>query len=164
MFGYLWDSLYDKPLLFGDRYEQDLFRIVDQLNHGLHLVEDEQEQLQIARLNLQAARAARQASAFETGLNYAQAGIELLGENCWDQDYQLTLEPNTVFARHPPPLPDEDTVWAMQDAAEVRLREAGYGNYEISAWARPGAACARLLVSTPLTRLAQGSAGSINRL
>ena len=71
--------------------EQDPYRIVDQLNHGLHLVEDEQERMQIARLNLQAAQAARQASAFETGLNYAQAGIELLGENSWDQDYQLTL-------------------------------------------------------------------------
>jgi predicted ATPase len=71
--------------------EQNLYRIVDQLNHGLHLVEDEQERLQIARLNLQAARAARQASAFETGLNYAQAGIKLLGESSWDQDYQLTL-------------------------------------------------------------------------
>ena len=57
------------------------YRIVDQLNHGLHLVEDEQERMQLARLNLQAARAARQASAFETGLNYAQAGIELLGED-----------------------------------------------------------------------------------
>ncbi|MCK5712483.1 MAG: hypothetical protein KAI25_07200, partial [Hyphomicrobiaceae bacterium] len=41
---------------------------------------------------LKAARAARQAIAFETGLNYAKAGIELLGENSWDQDYRLTLE------------------------------------------------------------------------
>ena len=83
--------------------EQDLYRIVDQLNHGLHLVEDEQERMQIARLNLQAARAARQASAFETGLNYAQAGIELLGENSWDQDYPLTLalhEQAALLATH----------------------------------------------------------------
>jgi PAS domain S-box-containing protein len=72
--------------------EQDLYPMVDQLNHGLHLVEDEQERMQIARLNLQAARAARQTSAFGIGLDYAQAGIELLGENSWDQDYRLTLE------------------------------------------------------------------------
>jgi predicted ATPase/GAF domain-containing protein len=71
---------------------QDLYKIVEQLNHGLQLVEDEQERVQIARLNLQAARAARQASAFETGLNYAQAGTELLGEDAWEQRYQLTLE------------------------------------------------------------------------
>ena len=76
--------------LAGDE-EQDLFRIVDQLNHGLHLVEDEQERMQIARLNLQAARAARQATAFETGLNCALAGIELLSENSWNQNYRLTL-------------------------------------------------------------------------
>ncbi len=73
-------------------HEQDLYKIVDQLNHGLHLVEDEQEQIQIARLNLQAARAARQANAFETGLTYARAGIELLGENSWDEYYQLTQD------------------------------------------------------------------------
>ena len=52
--------------------------------------------------------------------------------------YQLTLEPNTLFAKHPPELPDEDTVWAMQDAAAEALSGAGYANYEISAWAQPG--------------------------
>ena len=71
--------------------EQDLYQIVDQLNHGLHLVEDEQERMQIAQLNLQAAQAARQASAFHAGLNYAQAGIGFLGRHSWNQDYQLTL-------------------------------------------------------------------------
>jgi predicted ATPase len=75
----------------GDQ-EQDIFQIVDQLNHGLHLVEDEQERMQLARLNLQAARAARRATAFDTGLTYAQAGIEFLGKNSWKQDYRLTLE------------------------------------------------------------------------
>jgi putative oxygen-independent coproporphyrinogen III oxidase len=52
--------------------------------------------------------------------------------------YQLTLEPNTVFAATPPPLPDDDAAWAMQEACESRLAEAGYGQYEISAYARPG--------------------------
>ncbi|MEX0915645.1 MAG: radical SAM family heme chaperone HemW [Wenzhouxiangellaceae bacterium] len=54
--------------------------------------------------------------------------------------YQLTLEPNTVFAARPPTLPDEETVWAMQDACGERLSAAGYENYEISAWARPNRA------------------------
>jgi len=52
--------------------------------------------------------------------------------------YQLTLEPNTVFAKHPPVLPDEDTVIAMQEACGERLRVAGLHAYEISAWAVPG--------------------------
>jgi oxygen-independent coproporphyrinogen-3 oxidase len=55
--------------------------------------------------------------------------------------YQLTLEPNTVFAANPPPLPDDDAAWAMQEACESRLAEAGYGQYEISAYARPDRRC-----------------------
>jgi len=55
--------------------------------------------------------------------------------------YQLTLEPNTLFAKHPPPLPDEDSAWAMMDACAKRMRAAGLEDYEISAWARPGDEC-----------------------
>ncbi|MEO9078271.1 MAG: radical SAM family heme chaperone HemW, partial [Rhodanobacter sp.] len=59
--------------------------------------------------------------------------------------YQLTLEPNTVFAANPPPLPDDDHAWAMQEACETRLAAAGYGQYEISAYAQPGRRCAHNL-------------------
>ncbi len=55
--------------------------------------------------------------------------------------YQLTLEPNTAFAANPPPLPDDDHAWAMQEACESRLASAGYGQYEISAYAQPGRRC-----------------------
>ncbi|OOG53947.1 YggW family oxidoreductase [Rhodanobacter sp. B05] len=55
--------------------------------------------------------------------------------------YQLTLEPNTAFAANPPPLPDDDHAWAMQEACEARLADAGYGQYEISAYAQPGRRC-----------------------
>lgn len=55
--------------------------------------------------------------------------------------YQLTLEPNTAFAANPPPLPDDDHAWAMQEACEQRLAAGGYGQYEISAYARPGRRC-----------------------
>lgn len=55
--------------------------------------------------------------------------------------YQLTLEPNTAFAAHPPPLPDDDTAWSMQEACEARLAESGYVQYEISAYATPGRRC-----------------------
>ncbi len=55
--------------------------------------------------------------------------------------YHLTLEPNTVFYSRPPPLPDEDLAWDMQQACAVLLEQAGYDNYEISAWARSGYAC-----------------------
>jgi oxygen-independent coproporphyrinogen-3 oxidase len=55
--------------------------------------------------------------------------------------YQLTLEPNTAFAANPPPLPDDDHAWAMQEACEQRLAAGGYGQYEISAYAQPGRRC-----------------------
>ena len=55
--------------------------------------------------------------------------------------YQLTLEPNTAFAANPPPLPDDDAAWAIQEACEARLAEAGYGQYEVSAYALPGRRC-----------------------
>jgi oxygen-independent coproporphyrinogen-3 oxidase len=52
--------------------------------------------------------------------------------------YHLTIEPNTRFHRFPPPLPDDDTAAAMQEAIEERLAAAGYQHYETSAFARPG--------------------------
>lgn len=56
--------------------------------------------------------------------------------------YQLTLEPNTVFAaRVPAGIPDEDSAWYMQEACQARLADAGFGQYEISAYAREGRQC-----------------------
>ena len=55
--------------------------------------------------------------------------------------YQLTLEPNTLFHRHPPPLPDAELAADMQDMIEARLAGAGFLNYETSAFARPGREC-----------------------
>ncbi|MES1929733.1 HemN family oxidoreductase [Salinisphaera dokdonensis CL-ES53] len=55
--------------------------------------------------------------------------------------YQLTLEPNTPFYRQPPALPEEDTVVEIFEQASERLRAAGYAQYEVSAWAKPDAAC-----------------------
>ena len=55
--------------------------------------------------------------------------------------YHLTLEPNTLFYKHPPPLPDHDASAAMQEAIEARLAAAGYRHYETSAFAKPGHSC-----------------------
>ncbi|WP_148717281.1 radical SAM family heme chaperone HemW [Chitinolyticbacter meiyuanensis] len=52
--------------------------------------------------------------------------------------YHLTLEPNTLFHRYPPALPDDDLAADMQDAIEARLAAAGYQHYETSAFAKPG--------------------------
>ena len=56
--------------------------------------------------------------------------------------YQLTLEPNTVFhARPPENLPDEETAYEIQDAGAALLRDAGFEQYEVSAWARDSRHC-----------------------
>lgn len=55
--------------------------------------------------------------------------------------YELTIEPNTLFARFPPALPDDDARWALQNALGERLSATGYERYEISAWAKPGRSC-----------------------
>jgi oxygen-independent coproporphyrinogen-3 oxidase len=55
--------------------------------------------------------------------------------------YHLTLEPNTVFYKYPPPLPDDDDAATIHDRVEARLVGAGYTHYETSAYARPGHAC-----------------------
>ena len=55
--------------------------------------------------------------------------------------YQLTLEPNTLFHRYPPALPDEDTAAAIEDVVTATLDAAGYGHYETSAHALPGFEC-----------------------
>ncbi len=68
----------------------------------------------------------RQALSFETG------------HVSW---YQLTIEPNTVFHSHPPTLPDEDTLAAIQAEGEACLTGHGLLRYEVSAWSRPGEAC-----------------------
>jgi len=55
--------------------------------------------------------------------------------------YQLTIEPNTVFYRERPVLPEDDTLWAIQEAGQARLAEAGYRQYEVSAYAQAGREC-----------------------
>jgi oxygen-independent coproporphyrinogen-3 oxidase len=60
--------------------------------------------------------------------------------------YQLTLEPNTVFAARPPAgIPDDDASWDMQEHCQGLLADAGYAQYEVSAYARPGRQCAHNL-------------------
>jgi oxygen-independent coproporphyrinogen-3 oxidase len=52
--------------------------------------------------------------------------------------YHLTMEPNTVFAKYPPVLPDDDTSADMQDMILETTAAAGYEHYEVSAYAQPG--------------------------
>jgi len=52
--------------------------------------------------------------------------------------YQLTIEPNTEFYKRPPRLPEDDTLWDIQEAGFQRLEQQGFEHYEISAFCQPG--------------------------
>jgi oxygen-independent coproporphyrinogen-3 oxidase len=52
--------------------------------------------------------------------------------------YQLTIEPNTYFHKHPPQLPGDDNRWHMQQACHQLLSTHGYSQYEVSAFSKPG--------------------------
>jgi oxygen-independent coproporphyrinogen-3 oxidase len=55
--------------------------------------------------------------------------------------YQLTLEPNTLFAANPPSLPGEAELDEMQVQCQALLGDSGFHQYEVSAYARDGKAC-----------------------
>lgn len=52
--------------------------------------------------------------------------------------YQLTIEPRTEFALHPPTLPDEDALESIEAAGFDLLASAGFERYEVSAFAQQG--------------------------
>ena len=52
--------------------------------------------------------------------------------------YELTIEPNTAFAIHPPPLPALDEKADIAEAGQAVLKSHGFERYEVSAYARPG--------------------------
>lgn len=55
--------------------------------------------------------------------------------------YQLTIEPNTLFYSKPPQLPDDDQLWDIFELGGKKLADAGYVQYEISGYSKPGFQC-----------------------
>jgi oxygen-independent coproporphyrinogen-3 oxidase len=75
-------------------------------------------------------------SDIQTALSFAPPHISI---------YHLTIEPNTVFAKFPPSLPEDDAAYEMMDRITELTAAAGLNRYEVSAYARPGHACAHNL-------------------
>ena len=74
-----------------DALEEHIFEIVNQFNAGAALMVHPQERQQLAQLNLMAARKAKAASAWETAGDYLDVGRIALGDEGWDQNYELTV-------------------------------------------------------------------------
>lgn len=55
--------------------------------------------------------------------------------------YQLTLEPNTLFYHQPPQLPPDENIWDIQQQGQQLLANAGYRQYEVSAYSLPDFPC-----------------------
>ncbi|MEO6861605.1 MAG: AAA family ATPase [Microcoleus sp.] len=71
--------------------EEKLFDIVGHLNQGIELINQLSEREALAQLNLEAGRKAINSTAYAAARVYLQTGIELLTANCWQSQYELTL-------------------------------------------------------------------------
>lgn len=79
------------------------------------------------------------AQSLEEALSDLRQAIELAPPHLsW---YQLTIEPQTLFGSHPPKLPDDELLWDIYQQGDALLKHAGYQQYEISAYAKPGYQC-----------------------
>jgi len=67
-----------------------IFYIVDQLNRGIKLVSGTDEELMLAKLNLQAAQKSKKSTAYASASYYLKTAIGLLPEYCWKSHYELT--------------------------------------------------------------------------
>lgn len=75
-----------------ENLEAQIFELVGQLNYGTSLITQEKERDQLTQLNLIACRKAKSATAYQAGLDYADVGLSLLGQNSWQERYTTTLE------------------------------------------------------------------------
>lgn len=55
--------------------------------------------------------------------------------------YQLTLEPNTVFSKFPPTLPDENILEEQELVGKILLADNGFRQYEVSAYCQTKHEC-----------------------
>ncbi|MFH0976869.1 MAG: AAA family ATPase [Spirochaetota bacterium] len=69
---------------------EKIFYIVNQLNFGIVLLEDRRERIEVAKLNLEAAKKAKESTAYASAVKYLRAGRTLLHDNSWSDEYNLT--------------------------------------------------------------------------
>ncbi|MEH2208467.1 MAG: AAA family ATPase [Nostoc sp.] len=70
--------------------EERIFEIVSQLNQGILLITQPAERQQLAQLNLNAGRKAKESTAYGAAIHYFYSGMQLLPINSWEIAYELT--------------------------------------------------------------------------
>ncbi|MDZ7994253.1 MAG: AAA family ATPase [Nostoc sp. EfeVER01] len=70
--------------------EERIFELVSQLNRGILLITQSAERQQLAQLNLNAGRKAKEATAYGAAIHYFYSGMQLLPINSWKIAYELT--------------------------------------------------------------------------
>ena len=81
--------LLDKTPL--EKREEILFDIVNQLNQGKQLLDDPLEKEHLSQLNLLAGRKVKASTAYAAACDYIATGTELLAEDSWESQYELTF-------------------------------------------------------------------------
>ncbi|MCT7960116.1 AAA family ATPase [Laspinema sp. D1] len=75
-----------------EEQKNNIFALVNQLNHGTDLLTSQAEKYQLAALNLIAGQKAKAATAYESAVKYLNVGLGLLGKESWDCQYELTFK------------------------------------------------------------------------
>jgi predicted ATPase/signal transduction histidine kinase len=71
--------------------DEDLFDVVGHLNAGVEAEPDPESGLELAHLNLEAARKAKASNAYEAAADYVDAGLRRLPPDPWEDHYDLTF-------------------------------------------------------------------------
>ncbi|HEY9704753.1 MAG TPA: serine/threonine-protein kinase PknK, partial [Allocoleopsis sp.] len=71
--------------------EEQIFDIVNQLNQAVNIINNSEEKIKLAELNLMAGHKATVSIAYQPAVEYLNIGLELLDHNSWKTHYQLTL-------------------------------------------------------------------------
>ncbi|KPA17494.1 multi-sensor signal transduction multi-kinase [Candidatus Magnetomorum sp. HK-1] len=75
-----------------EKLDESIFTIVGHLNNGWELIDNHDQKLRLARLNLQAGKKAKNATAYSAGIDYLTIAMNLLPEHTWENQYNLTFE------------------------------------------------------------------------
>ncbi len=72
------------------KVENDIFTILGHLDQSLSLIKTSDERHQLAKLNLRAGIISKSSAAYETAWRYFTYGVNLLGKDSWEEEYELS--------------------------------------------------------------------------